>query len=57
MKKLETNNFDMSEGMHDSAVEQKCLLYFLGDWNEESKELKAKHQGVATYVEIKILHL
>lgn len=57
MEKFETYKFDMSESMLYSEVEQKCLLYLLDDWNEKSKELKVKHQGVATYVQIKILHL
>lgn len=50
----------MSENMLCSAVEQKCLVYLLGDWNvrsEKSKELEVKHQGVVTYVQIKILHI
>lgn len=47
----------MSESMLYSATEQKCLLYLLDNWNEKSKELKFKQWGVATYVQIKILHL
>lgn len=50
----------MSESMLCSAIEQKCLVYLLGDRNvrsEKTKELDFKYQGVVTYVQIKILHL
>lgn len=35
----------------------KMLTVLPGDWNEKSKELKVKFQGVSAYVQIKILHL